>query len=307
MTLTPNFSRRRVYWLSQETTSDGALDSTTNTAGSFDLATDGVITCARAVRGQTLIWTTTDVWAMSYIGGVLIYSFQRAGNNCGIIAPQAAVVLDTGAYWMGNGKFFHYDGFVVPLLCDVADYVFNGLNTAALGKVWTLANPKFNEVTWFYPSGSNTECDRYVTYNYVEEHWVYGAMSRGTGVTAWPGMTPAVPVLVQTTTVRDHETGNVRGTAAFLESGPMEIGDGDNTMRVQRVVPDDGTAGDVQGYLYSSLYPNGAETLSAAFTLNSPTSVRVTARQVRLRLEEVVATAWRVGMVRLGGIMGSRR
>jgi hypothetical protein len=37
------------------------------------------------------------------------------------------------------------------------------------------------------------------------------------------------------------------------------------------------------------------------------TSVRVKARQIRVKLVEAVATSWRVGTIRLGVLLSSRR
>lgn len=299
---------RRIFWPTQEGTDDWE-STATNTAGTFDVATEGALICGKASRGQSLIWTQTDVWAMQYIGGTLVYAFQRVGNNCGIIGQHAMVVLDTMALWMGTNKFFAYDGFVRTIPCDVNDYVFGNLNTTYAFKVWALANPMFNEVTWFYPSGVNTECDSYVTFNYVENHWSFGTLQRNCGVTQQAGSTAGTPVLIDSTGhVYDHETGNARtGQTVYLESGPIELGDGDQVMRIQRIVPDDKTLGDVSASLYTSLFPDSAETLNGPYTLASPTSVRLTARQVRVRLTEVVAAAWRVGVVRLGAIVGGRR
>lgn len=308
MALSTTYSGRRVYWASQETILTW-MASSTNSAGYFDLATDGVLVCGMATRGQTLLFTTTDLWTMTYIGGEFVFSFARAGTNCGIIAQHAAVVLDTMTLWMGVNKFFAFDGYVKTIPCEVSDYVFNGLNQTYAYKVWALANPMFNEVTWFYPSGVNTECDSYVTYNYLENHWAFGTMARTCGVTQQAGSSTGVPVLIDSSgRIYDHETGNARtGQTVYLESGPMEIDDGEHVVRVQRIVPDDKTAGDVSASLYTSMYPNEAEVLNGPYSLTSPTSVRLTARQVRLRLTEVVATAWRVGVVRLGGVMGGRR
>lgn len=302
------YSARRLYWASQETIADW-IATAINTAGSFDLATDGILMCGKAVRGQTLLWTTTDLWTMTYIGGDLLYSFARVGNNCGIVGQHAAIVLDAGAFWMGINKFLSYDGYVRTLVCDVNDYVFGALNTAQFSKVWCLANPQFGEVTWFYPTGSNTECDSYVTYNYQEAHWSFGTMARSCGVTIQPAGLFLGPVMIDASGhIYDHETGQSRtGQTPFLESGPMEIGDGDTVMRLQRIVPDDHSLGDVAAYLYTAMAPDGAETLNGPYTLASQTSVRVTARQVRLRLVETVADAWRVGVIRLGAIAGGRR
>lgn len=302
-------SVRRLFWPTQETVTD-FLPTESNTAGSIDLATDGVFVCGKKTRAATLIFTTTDLWTATFIGGDFTYSFRQAGINCGIVSARASVVLDQGVYWMGIGKFFCFDGFVKPLACDVDEYVFESFNDAQASLVWALANPQFNEITWFYPSANATACDRYVTYNYVEAHWVFGTLQRSAGVTQQAGATTPVPVLIGSDgRIYDHETGNARGGSAnvYLESGPIELGEGDTVVRVQRIVPDDKTAGDVTASLYTAMFPDSTETLNGPYTLASPTSVRLTARQVRLKLTEAVATAWRVGVVRLGGIPGGRR
>lgn len=303
-----NYSPRRVYWASQESTSDFE-PTAQNTGGSFDLATDGVLICGRATKGETLLWTTSDVWAMRYIGGTLVYSFTRVGSNCGIIGPNAVVVLDSGAFWMGTGRFHLYDGFTKTLDCDVTDYVFGDFSSANASKVWAFANPQFGEVTWFYPSGQSSSCDRYVTFNYQEGHWSFGELARSIGVTKRAGATVPVPVMVGSDgTIYDHETGNVRtGSTASLESGPIELGDGDQVMRVQQIVPDDETLGNVDLYLITSMYPDEAEVEHGPYTAENNTSVRVTARQVRLKVVEADETDWRVGVIRLGVIPGGRR
>lgn len=306
-----NFSIRRVYWPSQQTTSDWS-PTDINTAGDHDFATDGSLVCGRATRGATLIWTTTDLWTATYIGAPFLYSFERVGRNCGIIGQQACVVLDSGAYWMGKGKFFHFDGYVRPVLCEVTDYVFGDFNDSLADRVWAFANPKFGEVTWFYPSSAATNAnptDKYVTYNYIEHHWVFGVMSRSCGVTFQPGLVAQNPVLIGPDgKIYDHEVGTSWGGAMpTIESGPMQVGEGDSVMRLQRIVPDDKTQGDVNATIYASLFPDLSETANGPYTLSSPTSIRVTARQVRLKLTTVASAAWRVGIVRLGAVLSGRR
>jgi hypothetical protein len=93
----------------------------------------------------------------------------------------------------------------------------------------------------------------------------------------------------------------------FIESGPMEIGDGDQVMRVQQIVPDEKNLGDVNARLFTALFPTDTEIELGPYALNAPTSVRFTARQIRLRLEEATAGNWRVGITRIGVIPGGRR
>jgi hypothetical protein len=301
-----NFSPRRVYWGSQETTGDFA-PTATNTAGSMDLTTQGILRVALPARGQMLIWSTVDLWGMAYQGGDFVYGFQQLGNNCGIVSRQAAVVLDGVAYWMGHGKFFMYNGYVSTLDCEVADYVFGSFNESLIDWVWAYVNPRFNEITWHYASNGASELDRYVTYNYVEKWWTYGTLGRTCGITLQEGIS-SNPVLIDASgNIYDHETGTTMdGTAPYLESGPMQIDEGDNVVRVQKVLPDDKTVGDVNLTLYAAIAPDAAET-SQTVSLTAVTDARITGRQIRMRLQQAVANAWRVGKVRLGYVLGGRR
>lgn len=308
MAYTQNLSLRRVYWGDQETI-NVFVPSATNQAGSFDVASEGIVLCGAKTKTASLIWTSTDLWSMEYIGTPFVYSFKQEGMNCGIVSQRAKVVLDSGAYWMGQNKFFIFDGYVRTIPCDVNDYVFGDFNASLTGTVWALANPMFNEITWFYPSGAAVSVpDRYVTYNYTEGHWVFGDLSRVCGVPIWPGVT-TTPVMIDASgNIYTHETGTAHGGASpFLESGPIEMGNGDRVMRLQRIVPDDKTLGNVNGLLYTSFFPDETEVANGPYTLSDPTSLRLTARQVRIKITEAVATTWRVGVIRLGIVLGGKR
>lgn len=302
---------RTVAWATQE----GGLSlvdwtpTSTNTAGAFDLSTNGQLVCGRRSRGATLLWTTIDLWGATYIGGDFVYRFDQLGNNCGIIAPNAVVVNDTAAYWMGQNGFYRFDGFAQPIPCDVLDYVFGSLNRTYTHLIWATENPAFSEVTWYYPHAAQTELTRYVTYNYRENHWVYGTLCRTCGVSHIPGVTTTPVMMHSGGTIYTHETGTGRASEGTpsLESGPLEIGDGDHLAQIQSILPDDKTVGDVNLTIYTAPNPDTAETSHGPYTLTARTTLRVKARQMRLKLTEAVASAWRVGVIRIGVIQSSRR
>ena len=154
----------------------------TNEAGDIELQTSGQIETAIRTRGQTLILTDVDAHTARYIGPPYVYSFQRVGTSCGIISRRAAADVDMGVFWMGNGGFFRFDGNVVSEIpCAVHDYVFGDLNTSQKSKAWAFTNGQFGEIWWFYASGSSTEVDRYVAFDYKENHWLIGSLSRTSG------------------------------------------------------------------------------------------------------------------------------
>ena len=210
---------------------------------------------------------------------------------------------------MGLNGFFAYDGYVLPIPCDVQDYVFGSLNRANAYKITAFLNAAFGEATWFYPSAGAANNDRYVTYNTRERHWTFGTLARSAGVSFAPGVSVGPVLLGSDGTIYDHETGNARGgAAAFVESGPVEIGSGDTVCSVNRLIPDENNLGEVQLTVYGQYRPMGTEVTYGPFAMvNEPANVRVKARQVRLRFAEVVATAWRVGVMRVGIVLGGRR
>jgi len=113
-------------------------------------------------------------------------------------------------------------------------------------------------------------------------------------------------------TVHGNSMGNtisvVTSDGVFAESGPISIGNGDNVMQVTDLIPDEKTQGDVNIKFKSRFYPNAAETVHGPYTPTSPTAVRFSGRQIRMRVEgDTPYAAWRVGTMRVDAKAGGRR
>lgn len=301
---------RLVKWPDQETTSVWTPTST-NQAGELELATRGTIVCGRASKGQTLIFTSTDLWSATYIGGDFIYSFRQEGNNCGICAPGAAVVVDGRAFWMGRNGFFMYDGYVRPLPCEVYDKVFGELSAsqrntlAEYNTITAMSVSKFNEIWWFYSTTGATN-NRQVVYNYAENHWSFHELDRIAGLDQGHNPLPLMIAATDGRVYQHDDLGADPASGAYAESGPFEIGEGDNVMRIQRIVPDGNALTGARLTLYTSMFPIESETVSGPHNLANPIDVRVTGRQARVMIDGNVGQ-WRAGTVRLGVIPLGRR
>jgi hypothetical protein len=251
------------------------------------------------------------LFAARYIGGTLVYGFPKVGSRCGVISRHGAVVAEGRAFWMGQRGFFTYDGYVDTLESDVSDYVFSDFNRTQRAKVWGMTMSDFGEVWWFYPSASSQECDRYVIYNYVEEHWSIGSLARTCGIDR---LAFEFPMMSSTINVIDHERGSTRTGAGtpFIEGGPMQVDNGGRTVDIDELIPDESVGG-IQGLgslsatLFTRMYPTDDEVTEGPFTLANPTTLRISARQVRVRVDEITAGDWRLGLLRLNAQPGSRR
>ena len=297
---------RKVQWCDFE---DNTLwtPASTNQAGDITLQTSGRIMSGIRTQGQTLILTDQDAHRAVYIGPPYIYQFERVGDACGLIARKAIASTPAGVFWMSQNGFFMYNGSSVqPIPCEVHDAVFSNLKSTQVSKCWAVSNGQNNEVWFFYPSATSDEIDRYVAYDYREGHWIMGELSRTAGV---PRGVFSSPIYADANgSAYSHETGfNYDGATPFAESGPYKIAEGETLAHVRQIIPDDLTLGDTTLTIKSRLYPTGAETTHGPYALANPTSMRLTGRQIRLRVEGADAADWRYGVHRFDIFEGGKR
>ena len=299
---------RKVQWCDREDNTTWT-PSSTNEAGDIELQTSGQIMQGIRTRGQTLIITDTDAHTARYLGPPYVYGFERVGTACGAISRKSASDVDIGVFWMGQRGFFRFDGnSVSEVACDVHDYVFGDFNVAQQSKVWSFANGQYGEIWWFYCSADSTEIDRYVAYDYKENHWLIGELSRTSGVQRGVFRYPFMAGHNADSDIYDHEVGyNFDSETTYAETGPISIGVGDQIARVTKLIPDEITQGDVDVTFKTRFYPNATETTHGPFTPANPTSVRFSGRQLRMRVEGQRSTQWKVGNMRIDANAGGRR
>ena len=306
---------RRLKWSDQEDNTDWT-PTATNQAGDLDLPTAGRLMQGIRVKSGNLILTDLDAHLVSYTANNLVYSPNKVGSGCGAISRACAIAIDAAAsvygaqaVWMSNAGFFIYNGYVLPLQCDVWDYVFDDLNGLQKSKVTCTINSAFGEITWRYPSGSSTEIDRRVTWNFRENHWSIGSLPvRYSSVDA--GIQSPFPMSVASDGyVYEHECGFVYDTDVmpFLESGPMQLGKGDNVQYATQLLPDDLAAGDVSATFFTKFWPDDVEATQGPYTITKQTDVRFGGRQIRVRYDGVNADSWRIGAPRLDITAGGGR
>lgn len=279
-----------------------------NQAGDFTLSTQGSIVRALRLGSQILILTTVDAHVCTYRRPPYVYGFERVGHGCGAISRGCAVAAGQMAMWWGRGGFWRYDGGAVyPLRCDLQDYLWDDLNRGQRSKIAAYHNSRHGEVTWLYPSASSSEVDAYVTYSYRHDWWSKGRMARGCG--AEEGAFD-YPLLVSIETeagetvgyVYEHERGHhYDGAIPFAETGPIELGAGEQVAKVGGVIGDEASVGQVELGFRTRMFPNAPETTVAnvALTARGEADLRFTARQVRMRIEGAAAESWRFGTARL--------
>jgi hypothetical protein len=149
-------------------------------ANEVNVAT-GKIVQGLPVRGGSnspsgLFWSLDSLVRVSYIGGVgtpvQYWRYDIITSQSSILSSQSAIEYDGIYYWCGVDRFLMYNGVVKEIPNNMnQNYFFDNLNYAQRQKVWVSKIPRFGEIWWFYPRGSETECNDAIIYNVRENTW----------------------------------------------------------------------------------------------------------------------------------------
>jgi len=299
---------------------ENALDfepQTTNTAGSLRLSSGSSIIGAVKSRQEILIWTDTALYSMQFIGPPFTFGVNLINEGTGLLGPKAAVTAPQGVFWMSYNNFYLYNGSVQTVPCTVQDYVFSDINLTQSFKINAFTIADKNEVGWFYCSSSSDEIDRYVIYNYAENIWFYGSLSR----TAWlDSGIENYPRAVSDGYLYQQETGfdddGSPMTNVFIESSDFDLGDGEQFTFIQKIIPDfkflqsSNEDGSVNVVVKTRNYPGDSLSVNSTSSIQASTQqafVRGRARQMVLRFESDddaenngnLGIGWRLGATRI--------
>ena len=302
----------------------------TNQAGSIRLSHGSQIVTTVQTRQEIVVLTDQAVYSLQYVGPPFVWASQLLGENISIIGPNAATYANGVVYWMGVDKFYKYDGRVQTLNCDLRRYVFQNINPQQNQQVYCSTIEGFNEVWWFYCTGTDTTPNNYVVYNYIDNIWYYGTMTRtawlDTTLQAYPigatyNATAATGMLMnQESGVDDVSTGTPVAIDAYIQSSEFDIQQGDHFSFVWRMLPDLTFAGsntaNTTPQALMTLYPlsnSGSGTgtgntdavtyQGSSYTVtdkfNGIVYTRIRGRQLIFKMESnQVGTTWQLGAVR---------
>jgi hypothetical protein len=155
------------------------------TANQVNMAASKVI-LGKPTRGGTnspsgLFWATDSLIRVSFTGAAPLYwRYDIVSSQISIMSSSSVVEMDGTFYWMGVDRFYVYNGQVAVLPNDKnANWLFNNLNYSQRQKVWATKVPRYNEIWFFYPRGTATECTDAIIYNVKDKIWYDAGSAKG--------------------------------------------------------------------------------------------------------------------------------
>ena len=269
-----------------------------------------------------VILTDASLHTMQFIGPPFTFGIKEVANGLSSAGPNCAIAANDTVYWMGLGEFYMYDGAVRTLPCSIKEYVFNQtFDQTRRDLVFAAHNSAFAEIWWFYPCTISGDCTRYAVYNYAQELWYYGTLPRTAWVDRGTSLDPIAAGLdgylySHESGINDGSTNPPSALTAYVQSSPIDLGDGDQFMFASRMIPDltfrsstgtplatiTLTAQNFPGGAFFGTQPNpvirSVPVPVEQFT--TQTFIRLRGRAAALRIESnQVGTQWRLGSPRL--------
>jgi hypothetical protein len=269
---------------------DTWIADVTNNAGDSRINKGSEIVGAVSTRVGILIWTDVGLHVMQPVASNDVFSVRPLGSGIAVAGPSAAVDVNGVGYAMGKNNFYSYDGVISVMPCTVWGHVFRDINITQSFSVMCSHSKDFNEIWWFYPSANQNSNDRYVIFNYVENIWYYGVLSRASFHDFSPFFNKPYGFDNQGN-LYVHEEGvddDVAAMGSYIESGFMTVSK--MVVQINKMIPDFKTlVGSISLTLKGKKRPQG-ETITkgpyAVSSVDDEVGARIRARHVALRVEQ---------------------
>jgi hypothetical protein len=270
------------------------------TSREYILPGGGRIVAGRVMGSNILVWTSNALWLGTYVGSLTqIWRFDKVGDQCGLVGPNAAVVVGQRAFWIGPDlQTYGYGlgGQAGPIGCPILKDFADNLASSQGEKIVASSNGRFAEIRFDYPdSRDGNECSRYIAAHVPtlvanpDLAWYRGQMARSAFVDAPPAPTPSYPLA---TTPDGAIYYHDKGTSADGDAFSWFIRTADNyldpdvNMQVRQVWPDfKDQLGPVMVNVTTKFAPQGDETVVAGTTMapgDRKSDVRATGRLVQV-------------------------
>lgn len=192
----------------------------------------------------TLVWTDTALYEFQYTGSEFVFNVTPVGKECGLIGPQAYVVVGMQAFWMSPHGFKMFNGSVqnIPNYQDVSEWVISQLRPYFTVKTVAWYNQRYNEVWFGFVPINETEPKFYVAVNLDDWSWTKGEFQEGmSSATRFTGYDARPLVFGSNGSLYQFDNGldaNGAPQPWFLDTGGFELSNGARSLGVNGVAMD---------------------------------------------------------------------
>jgi hypothetical protein len=145
-----------------------------NDAGEVDLAeTPDSIVDALPLGDSLIVYKTSSMYGMQYIGGNDIWRFSRLPGTSGMLSQNCAVEIPSGHVVLTASDLIVHNGTGVQSIVDskMRRWLFSSIDSTNYTRAFITANHAQHEVWVCFPSSLSTVCNRALIWNYKENNF----------------------------------------------------------------------------------------------------------------------------------------
>lgn len=250
----------------------------------------------------TIFWTLKNVYISNYIGLPYIYNHDDKAEGTLPISAQSVSRTNEGAVWPSDAGWWIYNGVsVVPLDCNIWDWIIDNMDvTNARQNAAAVHLIRNSEIWWFFPSTASGPNDRVAIFNYRQQWWSQGLLTRTAGFSE--DMLDS-PIMASGVKVFEHEAGAAYAdleTPPYIETFSINVATGTDFSIFRQLMPEfKGDVSRVSFQLYTSITRSPEENVPGPKRkrqANGMVDFMQSGRDFRLRIsaDDLTAADWAI-------------
>lgn len=296
--------RDKYGWCDQEDDTNWDFGDPLSDAGYYNIEPKSAIAAVKEGLDGIFMASMNQAFFIRYVGQPSIYVHEKKGEFP--IPLAAASILETsdGIMWQGLGDFWLFNGVSIqPVPCQIIDWVTDSIDTKVSAVRAHAVNNYPKTEAWFFFAevGGTGYIDRVAIYNYKDHVWSMARLDRSCGFAL---ANDANPIMSDGFILYKHETGRIYNDysdSVWLETHTINLNEGTEFIEVKNMFPE--VTGDPTGIRFSlvrsTVRQPGKETYTPQRSIrdNGFVDIRVTARDVRMRIDADFADGWQLGVI----------
>ena len=150
--------------------------SATNDAGSVTIGDESdFIVDGLALKQSFIIYKENSTWLAQYIGGNLVFSFQKLFNDTGVLTRNCIAEFDGNHFVVTQGDLIVHNGVSKKSVASdlIKRQLFDDINDAYYNLTFCTHNVQQSEMWVCYPSIGSQYCNKALIYNYVNNSFTF--------------------------------------------------------------------------------------------------------------------------------------
>lgn len=278
----------------------------TNKAGSRRVEPTSPLVVAVRRGSDIVAFTLQGIYTIPYVGLPYIYGLDEKGQATIPISSAMIASLNDRLIWLAVNGIWQFNGVTVEkVFCPIWNWITENMNVRRTIFMGGAIHVSARSEVWFMLASTvNGLPDKVAIYNYVEEWWSMGTLSRICGIS--PSNTE-YPVMSDGTKIYQHEIGfnqyDNYDDLPWAETFSLNLNNGMQISTIYQLFPE--VLGDNVDDVKFSFYKSDSRSRDRTETITSKKSIRENgfvdvrekSRDFRMRVEAITPGKWGLGDV----------